>query len=341
MPENDVVFDSRPSRRHGELTSLIKGYKGILQSDAYAAYAAYALAHPEVAWVGCWAHARRKFFEAQGEDPRLVRWILDQVGRMYHLEKQWDAEGIDTAQRRERRRLHFIRRLYWLRRVAIGLRAKVLPKSGRGKACTYLLGQWEPLCAHLDHGETRLDNNLMGNAIRPCALGKKNWLFIGHPDAGQRTAIIYSIVVSGQRRGIDPLAYLRDVLSQLPVLGPEANVDLLLPGNWKAPRRRRTARRREVITFTIKASSRCRRHYGDVCYPVMRGLLSDAYGLQSLDLGVEALGQSVGDAVLEVGQKTAQVGLEGASDLFDFGQAAAHDRAIPLGEKSRARGRAG
>lgn len=232
-PQKDVVFDCRESRRHGEVTSLIVGYEGILQSDGYAAYRAYALAHPKVIWVGCWAHARRKFFEAQSEDPRRAEWILGQIARMYHLEKQWDEEGIDASERRDRRGRHFARRLYWLRHVVLGLRMKVLPKSGLGKACTYLLGQWKPLCAHLDHGETRLDNNLMENAIRPIALGKKNWLFIGHPEAGQRTAIIYSIVVSCQRRGIDPLAYLSDVLTQLPVLGPDANIDHLLPANWK------------------------------------------------------------------------------------------------------------
>jgi len=79
--------------------------------------------------------------------------------------------------------------------VAIGLRGKVLSKSGLGKACDYTLKYWEPLVAYIEYGETRIDNNLVENAIRPYAIGKKNWLFIGHPKAGQRSAIIYSIVV--------------------------------------------------------------------------------------------------------------------------------------------------
>jgi Transposase IS66 family len=74
----------------------------------------------------------------------------------------------------------------------------VLPKSTLGKACDYLLSQWAPLIAHLHHGESRLDNNLVENAIRPSCIGKKNWLFIGHPDAGQRSAILYSLIVSCQ-----------------------------------------------------------------------------------------------------------------------------------------------
>ena len=90
---------------------------------------------------------------------------------------------------------------------------------------------------HLKHGQTRLDNNLVENAIRPSAIGKKNWLFIGHPDAGQRSAIIYSIVVSCQRHGKDPNAYLRDVLSRLPRMSNQDDLEQLTPAKWQpAPR---------------------------------------------------------------------------------------------------------
>ena len=90
-----------------------------------------------------------------------------------------------------------------------------------------------PLTTHLDHGaDPKLDNNLVENAIRPSALGKKNWLFIGHPDAGQRSAIIYSIVVSCQRHGKDPLAYLRDVLTRLPTMTNQDDLSPLTPRHW-------------------------------------------------------------------------------------------------------------
>ncbi|WED66567.1 IS66 family transposase [Synoicihabitans lomoniglobus] len=234
-PGGDVVFDWRLSRQHGELTSLVEGFAGVLQSDGYGAYAAYAAAHPEVRWVGCWAHARRKFFEAQGENPRVAQWILRSIAWMYHQEKHWDETGLDTSQRQQRRERDFTRRLYWLRVVVARVREQVLPQSGLGKACAYLLGQWAPLCEHLRHGETRLDNNLVENAIRPSALGKKNWLFVGHPDAGQRSAIIYSLVISCQRHGHDPLIYLRDVLTRLPQRQPGADITDLLPANWKPP----------------------------------------------------------------------------------------------------------
>jgi transposase len=232
-PGEDVVFDWRLSRRHGELTSLIDGYKGILQSDGYGAYEAYARDHPEVTWVACWAHARRKFFEAEREWPKAVRLILLIIGWLYECEACWDEHELTVSNRRRHRQKLYPRRLYWLKKLATGVRERMPPKSGLAKACDYLLRYWTPLTAHLDHGETRLDNNLVENAIRPSAIGKKNWLFIGHPDAGQRSAIIYSIVVSCQRHRKDPLAYLRDVLTRLPAMTNQDDLDALTPLNWQ------------------------------------------------------------------------------------------------------------
>lgn len=233
-PGEDVVFDWRLSRRHGELTSLIDGYKGILQSDGYGAYEAYARDHPEVTWVACWAHARRKFFEAEREWPKAVRLILLIIGWLYECEACWDEHELTVSNRRRHRQKLYPRRLYWLKKLATGVRERMPPKSGLAKACDYLLRYWTPLTAHLDHGETRLDNNLVENAIRPSAIGKKNWLFIGHPDAGQRSAIIYSLVVSCQRHGKDPLAYLRDVLQRLPAMTNQDDLTPLTPAAWQS-----------------------------------------------------------------------------------------------------------
>jgi transposase len=233
-PGGDVVFDWRLSRRHGELTSLLQGYRGLLQSDGYEAYPAFARERDGVVWLGCWAHARRYFVEALGEKPKAVNLILRLIGRMYLLEREWDQAEIGEA-RAALRQEHFAGPLRWLRRLAIGLRAQVLPRSLLGKACSYLLDHWEPLTAHLRYSESRLDNNLVENAIRPSALGKKNWLFIGHPDAGQRSAIIYSLVVSCQRHGKDPFAYLKDILTRLPAMTNQDNLRPLLPANWTPP----------------------------------------------------------------------------------------------------------
>jgi transposase len=228
-PGGDVVFDWRLSRRHGELTTLLKDYRGILQSDGYEAYPAFAREHDGVLWVGCWAHARRKFFEAQAESPKATRVVLRLIAKLYRLERQWDEAKVEA--RAAWRAMHFARTLRWLHSLALSLRKRVLPRSLLGKACDYLLGHWEPLTAHVRCDQTRIDNNLIENAIRPSAIGKKNWLFIGHPEAGDRAAIIYSLVVSCQRRGIDPFAYLKDVLARLPSMTNRDDLSLLSSAN--------------------------------------------------------------------------------------------------------------
>ena len=95
------------------------------------------------------------------------------------------------------------------------------------------LGELAKVTAHLDHGCTELDNNAMENAIRPTALGKKNWMFVGHPEAGERSAVIYSIIVSCRRFGKDPFLYLRDVLAKLPTMTNQDDLTPLLPSNWQ------------------------------------------------------------------------------------------------------------
>jgi transposase len=233
-PGADVVFDWRLSRRHGELTSLIEGFQGVLQSDGYEAYPSYVRTHPGVVWVGCWAHARRYFVEALSEKPKAVQLVLRLISQLYRLETRWDEAKVGE-QRAVLRQENFARPLRWLRRVTLGLKQQALPRSLLGKACSYLLEHWDGLVAHQQYSATRLDNNLVENAIRPSAIGKKNWLFIGHPEAGQRSAIIYSLVVSCQRHGKDPLAYLRDVLARLPAMTNQDDLTPLTPAAWQPP----------------------------------------------------------------------------------------------------------
>jgi transposase len=245
-PGGDVVFDWQLSRKHDHLTDLVgKDYAGVLQSDGYEAYANYAKARPkEVTRVACWAHARRKFFEALDENREKAGAFLALIGELYAVEHDLDGAKdkhgeptkppvTDLATRAERRRAESVPLFEKLNALAKNTLAEVRPRSALGEACSYMLNQWTALVAHADHGQTRLDNNLVENAIRPSAVGKKNWLFIGHPDAGQRTAIIYSIVVSCQRHDIDPHLYLRDVLTKLPGMTTRDDLDALLPSKWK------------------------------------------------------------------------------------------------------------
>ena len=207
----------------------------MLQSDGYEAYPAYARTRPAVTWVGCWAHARRKFFEAKEERPADALRALEQIAQLYQLETQWDEAEVGER-RAALRQEHFARPLAELKTLAQELLAgPVLPQSGLGKACAYLLGHWAPLTAHLNYSHTKLDTNAVENAIRPSALGKKNWLFIGHPDAGDRTAVMYSLIVSCQRRGHNPHDYLKDLLTRLPAMTTKDDLRQLLPRHWKNP----------------------------------------------------------------------------------------------------------
>ncbi|MDD2764068.1 MAG: IS66 family transposase, partial [Opitutaceae bacterium] len=230
-PGGDVVFAWRLSRRHDEAEKLLGNYQGLLQSDGYEAYPAYVSAHPGVVWLGCWAHARRKFHDAMTEAPARAGFVLRLIAHLYQYEQAWRPAG--PAARAALRQGHFGLTLALLKRSAQRLAELSLPRSQLGQACAYLLGHWAPLTAHLEHGRTQLDTNAVENAIRPSALGKKNWLFIGHPQAGDRAAVLYSLVVSCQRRRLDPFAYLKDVLTRLPRMTTKDNLAPLLPANWK------------------------------------------------------------------------------------------------------------
>lgn len=231
-PGGDVVFSFRETRCHDELPSLLGSFKGVLQSDQYGAYASHERKTEGIVRVGCWAHARRKFHEALEERPKAADLVLRLIAKLYRLEREWDEAKVGDT-RAALRKEHFARPLRWLRYIVAGLAKRTLPQSQLGKACSYLLNHWDVLVAHENHAFTRLDNNLVENAIRPSAIGKKNWLFIGHPAAGQRSAIIYSLVVSCQRHGKDPLAYLRDVLRRLPTMTNQDDLTPLTPAAWQ------------------------------------------------------------------------------------------------------------
>jgi hypothetical protein len=132
--------------------------------------------HPAVAWVGCWAQARRKYFEAAAERPKAAQRMLRLIAGMYRLEREWDEANVGEK-RAQLRQAMFARPLHWLRTLALALQRKVLPGSGLGKACTYLLGHWAPLTEHLRH-QTRLDNNLVvteRSEIRQTPSGPPRW----------------------------------------------------------------------------------------------------------------------------------------------------------------------
>lgn len=236
IPGGTVIYHWRAGRDAGGITELFgdTGDKAscTIQCDGYQAYPAWAKDKPEITLMGCHAHVRRKFFEAKDQQPRLIAWILRQIGHLYRIEKELREAKAGPALREavrasQSRMIH--RRLKKLF-DRLALRA-ILPKSSLGKAVGYALKEWSKLEVYLGDGRVEIDNNLVENAIRPTKLGAKNWLFIGCREAGQRAAILYTLVENCRRLGIDTREYLEDVLTRLPGMMAIDAVDLT-PANW-------------------------------------------------------------------------------------------------------------
>jgi transposase len=231
-PGGDVIFEFHPGRDKACAQALLGDFQGYLQRDGYGVYGSLAKDRPGLRPVGCWAHARRKFVEAlEAADPETPS-LVDELRKLYWIERHARDEALNAEQRKQLRQEKAQPILLALHPRLEALREKTLPQSPLGKAVRYSLNEWPALTRYLEDGRLEIDNNLTENAIRPSAVGKKNWLFIGHPEAGWRAAVIYSLTVSCKRRGIDPWEYLRDVLQRLPSL-QQSELHTLLPANWK------------------------------------------------------------------------------------------------------------
>jgi transposase len=242
-PGKDTFFDWQTSRAAKCLKSMVpEDWEGWLQSDGYSAYPAFVRAHnlragaEAITLVGCWAHARRPIWEARDSAPRTLGWVLRQIGHLYKIEEQLRVNRAGPALRQAVRAAQSAMIVRRIHAALVRIRGRYLPQSAVGRALTYALEQWPGLERFLGDGRLEIDNNLVENAIRPTAIGKKNWLFIGAADAGQRGAILYTIVECCRRRGIHPGAYLRDVLTRLPRMKMH-EVASLTPEAWARARR--------------------------------------------------------------------------------------------------------
>ena len=233
-PQGPVIFDFQMSRGRASPSKFLEGYAGILQTDGYAAYDKLG---EGIAYGACWAHVRREFYRAHQlaqEDPRPLE-ILGWIGQLYQLEEQARAGGLSHPQRqgmRAEQSRPLVERL-GERIMAIRSEPDVLPAGQLGKACQYAFGQWSRLQLFLDHGQMEIDNNLCENAIRPLAVGRKNWLHIGSEEAGPRVAAIASIFETCRRLDINVRDYLLDILPRLPEW-PMHRVAELSPMAWKS-----------------------------------------------------------------------------------------------------------
>jgi transposase len=230
--EGDCVYEWHMGRSAKCAEPMLKGYRGLLQSDAYSVYGSISKKEGFLL-VGCMAHVRRKFHEAwrdYGERPS--GWYILQIGKLYEIERELkkhsESDVVATRLQQSRPILEAIK-------VQLDTDLLTLdPNSKSYKAVQYALNIWNNLCRYLYYPDATIDNNAAERAVRPTKLGMKNWLFVGHPKAGQRTAIIYTIVQNCKTHGVDPQAYLQDVLERLPHMkSNDTHIRLLQPKLWK------------------------------------------------------------------------------------------------------------
>lgn len=239
-PGGDVFFDWHASRAGECLDSIVPiDFQGTVPCDGYDAYNRLTRRPgKDIQLAYCWAHVRRKFNDALESAPRTAAWLIKQIQLLYRIESRLREQKAGPALRQAVRASQSRPSVERIKKACqVLVRSKrFLPKSAMQNAMEYTLAQMPGLVVYLEDGRIEVANNLVENAIRPTALGKKNWLFIGEAQAGDRSAIIYTVIESCRRRGIDPYAYLRDVLRCLPQMTIQ-EVPKLLPSVWGKPER--------------------------------------------------------------------------------------------------------
>jgi transposase len=225
-----TVYDYTANRSRDGPVAFLDGFEGYLQADAYAGYDEL-YRGGRVVEVACMAHVRRKFFDARTTDAIASCTALGYIQRLYRIERAAKDRSDEERRMLRQREARPIMEDFgeWLEQAA----AEALPRSNLGKAIAYARGQWDALQVYLEHGFLRIDNNVAENAIRPVVLGRKNWLFAGSDRGGRSAAIIYSLVASCKRAGVDSFAYFRHVLDAVST-HPARRIAELTPAGWAA-----------------------------------------------------------------------------------------------------------
>ena len=217
-PGDDVIYHWHPGRGAKYLEEIFdENFSGTLQCDAYQAYGSFQSARDgPLELAGCWAHVRRKFFESLSRDPPIVGWFLVQIGHLYAIERRLRLSGASAKLRSVVRSAESAPVVRRIGKALMLLKPRYLPQSNLGKAISYAMGQWVDLQVYLHSGAIEIDNNLVENAIRPTKLGAKNWLFFGSEGAGRTSAILFTLIESAKRHGLEPYTYLLELLNSLP-----------------------------------------------------------------------------------------------------------------------------
>ncbi len=227
-----VWFDFCTSRGGEHPRRVLQHFRGTLVTDDYKGYDRIH-ARADIIEAGCMAHARRKLFEAHElNGSQIAGHAVKLIAGLYQVERE--ISQLDAQARREARQQHAKPVAEELHAWLVSQRQRLASADATAKAIDYSLKRWRALTHYLDDGEVPIDNNAVENSIRPLALGRRNWLFVGSQGAGERAANIMSLIESAKLNGHDPWAYLKDVFERLPTL-KNSELHTLLPHHWRAP----------------------------------------------------------------------------------------------------------
>jgi hypothetical protein len=231
VAQRAVFYDFSTGRGGENARRVLQGFSATLVSDDFSGY--HALQNQGVTAALCMAHARRKLFEAhQFNGSEIAAQAVALIAKLYEIER--DARELQPEARRLWRQQHAKPVAEALHAWLSEQRQKLAKADVTAKAIDYALSNWRGLTRYLDDGQVPIDNNAAENAVRPLALGRKNWLFVGSQQAGERAAVVLSLIESAKLNGHDPWAYLKDVFERLPTL-KQRDLAQLLPHNWRPP----------------------------------------------------------------------------------------------------------
>lgn len=234
------VFDFTQTRQRDGPQQFLKNYRGYLHADAFSGYDRLYVPDPQttaarIIEVACNAHARRKFYEARTSDGLRSHQALAYYRQLYELEAHARELDFTEEQRRQMRQELSVPILNQFHAWLEAQRSQVLPKSPIMEGIGYALNQWTALVRYTEAGFLAIDNNAAEREMKRIAIGRKNWLFVGSPRGGQTAAVLFSFASTCQRLGVEPWAYLQDMLTRLPALAA-GSLDELLPDRWQAAR---------------------------------------------------------------------------------------------------------
>ncbi len=233
-PNLVFFYYNKGSRGYHILHEVLPGFQGAVQCDGYGAYDDLEKVKGIIT-IGCWAHARRKFEQALGNDPKLAGYALLKIQELYEIERRATDANYTYDQIKELRETESYPKLKKFESWLLEQIPTILPKSPIGKAIIYTYGMYPKLVRYVLDGRYRIDNNLAENGVRPLAVGRKNYLFCGNHQSAERTAIIYSLMGSCKVNDVNPGEWLTDVLSKIQDQNIQ-KLDELLPHNWKVNR---------------------------------------------------------------------------------------------------------